>query len=454
MYKPGVVVMVLASIATLCAVVIGFDTPLTSAPLLHGTAHHRIPTGHLTPALWSNATASLRSLMTPSTAGRSKQIVLQEIAEENTWKNDLVLPWVLPEAVRASLPRFFQAWLRNYLLSFLVYFGVAGLWAYYIYYSFGDQLFVDGGMPTGQAMLEQIKVCVWGGWGAGTMSRNDACCLLAQGAVILVVCCILPSLSHNHNIPQPAHSINPQVSVKALPMYSALPAFNEMIAEHGWTRAYARLSDVGLGTYVGYMALYMLLVEFGVYWMHRSLHEIPWAYKHIHATHHKYNKENTLSPFAGLAFHPLDGVLQVCCERDSGGRTAHPVSMVLCLRILLQSVFQPCKVQSCSHQVYTSTHRHHRPQAIPYTIVMLFVPVHFLTHELLLFFTGVWTTNIHDCLHANVPPIMGAGFHTIHHTTYRHNYGQFFTLMDGLHGTLVHPEEYAAEIKQGAAKEQ
>ncbi len=96
-------------------------------------------------------------------------------------------------------------------------------------------------------------------------------------------------------------------------MYSGLPAFNEMLAEYGWTRAYARLSDVGLGTYAGYMALYMVLVEFGVYWMHRGLHEIPWAYKHIHATHHKYNKENTLSPFAGLAFHPLDGVLQVGC---------------------------------------------------------------------------------------------------------------------------------------------
>ncbi len=157
-FKPSVALIVLAT--TLCAPVIGFDTnPLTSAPLLHSAAHHRLPTGHLTTALWSNVTANVRSMMTPSTAGRSKQIVLQEIAEENTWKNDLVLPWVLPTSVRASLPRFFQAWLRNYLLSFLVYFGVAGLWAYYIYYSFGDQLFSDGGMPTKQAMLEQIKVC-------------------------------------------------------------------------------------------------------------------------------------------------------------------------------------------------------------------------------------------------------------------------------------------------------
>lgn len=240
---------------------IGFESTISSTPVVPGAVHQRIRSHlHAPSTSCHNASTSLRDLMEASTAGRSKQSVLHEIAEENTWKNDLVLPWVLPDSVRTRLPRFFQAWLRNYLLSFLVYFGVAGLWAYYIYYSFGDQLFAEGAIPSRQAVLEQIKV-----------------------------------------------------SVKALPMYSALPAFNEMLAEQGWTRAYARLSDVGLGAYVGYMALYMLLVEFGVYWMHRSLHELPWAYRHIHATHHKYNKENTLSPFAGLAFHPLDGVLQVWC---------------------------------------------------------------------------------------------------------------------------------------------
>lgn len=31
----------------------------------------------------------------------------------------------------------------------------------------------------------------------------------------------------------------------------------------------------------------------------------------LHNIHHKYNKEHTLSPFAGLAFHPLDGIIQV-----------------------------------------------------------------------------------------------------------------------------------------------
>ena len=30
----------------------------------------------------------------------------------------------------------------------------------------------------------------------------------------------------------------------------------------------------------------------------------------LHFIHHKYNKEHSMSPFAGLAFHPLDGIIQ------------------------------------------------------------------------------------------------------------------------------------------------
>jgi lathosterol oxidase len=64
----------------------------------------------------------------------------------------------------------------------------------------------------------------------------------------------------------------------------------------------------------------------------------------LHSIHHKYNKEHSMSPFAGLAFHPIDGIMQ----------------------------------------------------ALPYCWTLFFVPMHFLTHELLLFATGVWTANIHD----------------------------------------------------------
>ena len=57
-----------------------------------------------------------------------------------------------------------------------------------------------------------------------------------------------------------------------------------------------------------------------------------------------------MSPFAGLAFHPIDGILQ----------------------------------------------------AIPYFWTLFLVPAHALTFELLLFATLIWATNIHDCLHGKV----------------------------------------------------
>lgn len=218
----------------------------------------------------------------------------------------------------------------------IVYFLTGGMWAYYVYICWGDKFFVPGNMPAPKDMFEQIKV-----------------------------------------------------SMLSMPLYSMLPAVAEFCVEQGWTRTYSRISDVGVGWYLAYFVLYMTCVEYFVYWMHRGLHDVKIGYKVLHYIHHKYNKEHTLSPFAGLAFHPLDGILQ----------------------------------------------------AIPYCWLLFFVPMHFLTFELLLFATGVWTTNIHDCIHAKIAPVMGAGYHTLHHTVYNKNYGHYFTYMDKLHNTLLTPEE-------------
>ena len=178
------------------------------------------------------------------------------------------------------------------------------------------------------------------------------------------------------------------VSCKAIPLYTLLPPLSEHLILSGYTRCYGRISTVGFGAYVAHVALYMLSVEFGVYWQHRKLHEVRWAYQWLHRIHHVYNKEHTLSPFAGLAFHPLDGLLQ----------------------------------------------------AVPYVWSLFLVPCHYFTHEVLLFLTGVWTANIHDCIHGRCEPIMGAAYHTIHHTDYKSNYGHYTTLFDGLFGTLMRPE--------------
>lgn len=70
-----------------------------------------------------------------------------------------------------------------------------------------------------------------------------------------------------------------QVSNIAMPLYSLLPTLAELAAEKGWTKAYPRIDNVGLPLYILYFFAYMTSVEFGVYWMHRGLHEIKWAYK-------------------------------------------------------------------------------------------------------------------------------------------------------------------------------
>ena len=80
-------------------------------------------------------------------------------------------------------------------------------------------------------------------------------------------------------------------------------------------------------------------------------------------------------------------------------------------------------------------------QALPHSLALFIVPVHFIAHLVLLFIEGVWTANICDCIHGKFWPVMGVGYHTIHHTTYRHNYGHYTIWMDWMFDTLRDPKE-------------
>ncbi|KAL3527034.1 hypothetical protein ACH5RR_011690 [Cinchona calisaya] len=178
-------------------------------------------------------------------------------------------------------------------------------------------------------------------------------------------------------------------------LWSPLPHFFR-----GWLRNYiggvflknkrCRLASI---PYLVNVSAYLVFVEFGIYWMHRELHNIKPLYKWLHATHHIYNKQNTLSPFADLAFHPLDGILQ----------------------------------------------------ALSHVVALFLVLMHFRTHIIFHFMEGIRTANIHDCINGKIWPVMGAGYHTIHHTTYRHNYGHYTIWMDWMFGTLHNPDEDEAK---------
>lgn len=191
-----------------------------------------------------------------------------------------------------------------------MYYVTGGLWHLYIYTIKGQEYFTSKGleMPNKETIMDQIS--------------------LSQASLFL---------------------------------YVTLPVFVEWMIEHGYTKCFYYVEEVGgWKNYLAYTAVYLFCVEIGVYWMHRELHEQKFLYKYIHALHHKYNKPHTLSPWASIAFNPLDGILQ----------------------------------------------------ASPYVYMLFFVPCHYLTHVVLLFFTAVWATNIHDSVDGNTEPIMGAKYHT------------------------------------------
>ena len=54
-------------------------------------------------------------------------------------------------------------------------------------------------------------------------------------------------------------------------------------------------------------------------------------------------------------------------------------------------------------------------------------------------------------LSLQVFPIMGAMYHTIHHTLYKFNHGHYTVLFDWVFNTLLTPEEYERQYPKAAA---
>lgn len=172
-----------------------------------------------------------------------------------------------------------------------------------------------------------------------------------------------------------------KVSLSAAPWYALLPTAIEWLASKGFTQLHG--GRVSLGEVLAFLCV----VEGLVYWVHRALHESPWLYRTLHRQHHEYKSREELSPFASMAFMPLDGLAQ----------------------------------------------------AAPYALVALVMPCHAAVWEGLLFATGVWSSSIHDGSTTGTPGLMGARYHTVHHTCFRCNYGQYTIAWDWLCGTLRLP---------------
>ncbi|KIR69237.1 lathosterol oxidase [Cryptococcus bacillisporus CA1873] len=146
----------------------------------------------------------------------------------------------------------------------------------------------------------------------------------------------------------------------------------------GYSMLYDNVTDYGWGYTVLSVLMFLLFTDFGIYWVHRIEHH-PAIYKYIHKPHHKWIVP---TPYAALAFHPVDGYAQ----------------------------------------------------SLPYHIFPFLFPLHKYVYLGLFVFVQFWTILIHDADmitgHMLERYINGPAHHTLHHLYFTCNYGQYFTWAD------------------------
>jgi len=171
----------------------------------------------------------------------------------------------------------------------------------------------------------------------------------------------------------------PWIAVMTTPFF-----FGEI---RGYSKLYDTLSDEPF-PYYNWLQFPMFLVftDFCIYFIHRGLHH-PLVYKHLHKPHHKWIMP---TPYASVAFHPVDGFMQ----------------------------------------------------SLPYHIFPFLFPLQKFAYLGLFVFVQIWTVLIHDGEYVADNPILnGAACHTMHHLFFSVNYGQYTTLWDRLCGSYRKPNE-------------
>jgi lathosterol oxidase len=153
-----------------------------------------------------------------------------------------------------------------------------------------------------------------------------------------------------------------------------------VLVARGSSRAYFAVSDYGWGYLLFSIVFLLVFTDTLVYWIHRALHA-RWLYKFVHRYHHDFRAP---SPWASLAFHPLDAFAQ----------------------------------------------------ALPYHLFAFLFPIHIGVYVGALIVVTLWTFLIHE------PPLFFpkgwpnfASHHAIHHTLNKFNYGQYFSLWDRIGNT-------------------
>ncbi len=144
-----------------------------------------------------------------------------------------------------------------------------------------------------------------------------------------------------------------------------------------------------------YTFVYLVWVEFGIWWVHRGVH-YGFLYKYVHKPHHHYTKVRRCprAAFTHHTGHTIHMRVQVCvcvlvCNVRDAMRATRP---------------QPNMLSPFAGLAFAP--HDGMAQASPYVIGLFLLPVHVTTYTAMLFFTAIWTTCIHDTLIEPTEPIM------------------------------------------------
>ncbi|AEO59609.1 C-5 sterol desaturase-like protein [Thermothelomyces thermophilus ATCC 42464] len=175
-----------------------------------------------------------------------------------------------------------------------------------------------------------------------------------------------------------------QIRQEIISSMSAVPFINILTLPwflgevRGYSLLYDKVSDYGWSWMFISTVLFMIWNDFTIYWIHRLEHH-PRVYKYIHKPHHKWIIP---TPWAALAFHPLDGYVQ----------------------------------------------------SLPYHVFVFICPVQKYLYMVLFGLVQIWTILIHDgdmiSGHWLEKYINSPAHHTLHHMYFTVNYGQYFTWAD------------------------
>ncbi|KAH7258537.1 c-5 sterol desaturase [Fusarium solani] len=169
-----------------------------------------------------------------------------------------------------------------------------------------------------------------------------------------------------------------QSSFFAIPIIDLLTLPFFLGEVRGKSLLYTRIDEYGWWWLGVSTLLYMVFNDLGIYWIHRLEHH-PSIYKYVHKPHHKWIIP---TPWAAIAFHPVDGYLQ----------------------------------------------------SLPYHIFVYICPMQKHLYMFLFALVQVWTILIHDgdmiTGHWLEKFINSPAHHTLHHMFFTCNYGQYFTWAD------------------------